>query len=67
MSKKKRLKQKKSNHADAKKNDSPQRRPARHPAVRQVLLMGILVAVVFLIYSNTFQTPFIFDDLQNVR
>jgi tetratricopeptide (TPR) repeat protein len=63
MSKKKRLKQKRSNHADARKNDSPQ----RHPTARQALPVGVLVVVVFLIYSNTFQTPFIFDDLQNIR
>ena len=67
MSKKKRLKQKKSNHADAKKKDSPQRHPARRGAGREVLLLGILVAVVFLIYANTFQAPFIFDDIQNIK
>jgi tetratricopeptide (TPR) repeat protein len=67
MSKKKRLKKKRSDNSDAKKNDSPQRHPARHLAAREVLILGILVAVVFLIYSNTFQSPFIFDDLQNIK
>jgi len=35
--------------------------------VREILLLLFLSMVVFLIYSNTFKGPFIFDDQNNIQ
>ena len=67
MSKKRRLKHKKSNHVNTSKTHLFQRFSGLHLYAREVLILGILVAGVVLIYSNTLQHPFIFDDLSNIK
>jgi tetratricopeptide (TPR) repeat protein len=37
------------------------------PAGRDALILLFLTAIVFLIYSNTFKSPFLFDDVNNIQ
>jgi tetratricopeptide (TPR) repeat protein len=67
MSKKRRIRRKKTNHADTDKKNLFQRLPGLCRYAREGLFLGILVAGVVLIYSNTLQHPFIFDDLSNIK
>jgi tetratricopeptide (TPR) repeat protein len=46
----------------------PPRRPAGSSfRLREVLMLSILPLLVFLIYSNTLQGPFLFDDEPNIK
>ncbi|MDY6954312.1 MAG: tetratricopeptide repeat protein, partial [Thermodesulfobacteriota bacterium] len=38
-----------------------------HSSMRQVLALSLLAILVFLIYSNTLEAPFTFDDVHNIR
>jgi tetratricopeptide (TPR) repeat protein len=46
---------------------NPDGRSGQFPLVRDFLLLLILGVVVFLIYSNTFESPFHFDDVNNIQ
>jgi tetratricopeptide (TPR) repeat protein len=49
------------------KTDSPGRHEGLNWRVRQVLLFFFLAVLVFLIYSNTLETPFVFDDVASIQ
>lgn len=49
------------------KTDSPRRREGLHGRKRELLLLICLAVLVLLIYSNTLESPFIFDDLTSIQ
>jgi len=39
----------------------------KNDSMREILLLLLISFMVFLIYSNTFSSPFLFDDWQNIQ
>ena len=64
MGKKSRLKAQRSNRSIPKKNNAPKAPTYSSKHVGDILKWLFLALIVFLIYSNTFGSPFVFDDVQ---
>jgi len=49
------------------KTDSPTRLAGPFVLIREVLILSCLAIFVFLAYSNTISSPFVFDDVPNIQ
>ena len=67
MAKKRRRGNRDPHHLCPKKSDLPGPSMTLSPSVRNCGLVMILTLLVLLIYSNTLDSPFIFDDINNIR
>ncbi len=63
MGKKKRLKAQRSNRSRQKKTDTPKARSNNSRHTGEILKWSFLALIVFVIYSNTLGSPFVFDDV----
>ena len=67
MAKKQRRGNRDPHHLCPKKSDLHGQSMTLSPSVRHCGPMMILTLLAFLIYSNTLDSPFIFDDINNIR
>jgi hypothetical protein len=59
-------KRNKNQKSDRKRKDPPETGQKRHPSLRHLIAIGLIVGVALLAYSNTFHVPFHFDDRPSI-